>query len=352
MKKILLIEDNNEVRENTAEILQLAGYEVTTAANGKLGVEACKRGLPDLIVCDIMMPELDGYGVLHILSKSEDTASIPFIFLTAKAERDDIRKGMTLGADDYLTKPFDDSELLDAIEARMKRHERFRVSFNRDAEGLNQFMVDARSHAGLQQLSETSEVRKVHKKDSIYQEGSAPRFLYFLRSGKVKTGMINADGKEYITGVYKEGDFFGYLALMEGGAYTDNAVALEESELVLIPSADFHVLMDKNREVASRFIKMLSNDLREQEQRLLQLAYNSVRKRVAEALVMLHARYETDPGARVTMAVSREDLAGIVGTAKESVIRVLSDFKDEGIVETRASEITILNLDKLKRMKN
>src|SRR5688572_13362054 len=100
MKKILLIEDNTEVRENTSEIISLANYEVLTAENGKVGVELAQKEKPDLIICDIMMPELDGYGVLHILSKKPETAGIPFIFLTAKTEKNDVRKGMNLGADD------------------------------------------------------------------------------------------------------------------------------------------------------------------------------------------------------------------------------------------------------------
>src|SRR5690606_41128830 len=99
--KILIIEDNLDIREGTAEILELAGYDVLTAPNGKNGVDIAQSNLPDLIICDIMMPELDGYGVLYLLSKKAETASIPFIFLTAKAERVDIRKGMEMGADDY-----------------------------------------------------------------------------------------------------------------------------------------------------------------------------------------------------------------------------------------------------------
>ena len=112
MKKILLIEDNKDVRENTAEILRLAPYEVVTAKNGKEGVELAQSEKPDLIICDIMMPVLDGHGVLHLLSKNEETSGIPFIFLTAKAERSDFRKGMEMGADDYLTKPF---EVVDGV---------------------------------------------------------------------------------------------------------------------------------------------------------------------------------------------------------------------------------------------
>ena len=121
MTRILVIEDNNEIRENTAEILQLAGYQTFTAENGKIGVETALRENPDLIVCDIMMPVLDGYGVLHLLNKNDSTRNIPFIFLSAKTERTDLRKGMEMGADDYITKPFEEIELLNAIEVRLKK---------------------------------------------------------------------------------------------------------------------------------------------------------------------------------------------------------------------------------------
>ena len=121
MIKVLIIEDNADVRENTAELLELSNYDVATAENGKIGVEIAKKILPDIIVCDIMMPELDGYEVLEALNKNSETASIPFIFLTAKTEKTDMRKGMNLGADDYLTKPFSENELLEAIESRLKK---------------------------------------------------------------------------------------------------------------------------------------------------------------------------------------------------------------------------------------
>jgi CheY-like chemotaxis protein len=121
MKKILIIEDNTEVRENLSEILSLSGYQTISAENGKVGVEKALNDRPDLILCDVMMPELDGFGVLHILSKQPITSDVPFIFLTAKAEKDDFRKGMALGADDYIVKPFDDTILLQTIETRLKR---------------------------------------------------------------------------------------------------------------------------------------------------------------------------------------------------------------------------------------
>src|SRR6188474_2924588 len=102
--RILLIEDNPDIRENTAEILEMSNYLVDTAENGKLGIEKALAQKPDLIICDIMMPVLDGYGVLHLVNKNQQLAGIPFIFLTAKSERTDFRKGMEMGADDYITK--------------------------------------------------------------------------------------------------------------------------------------------------------------------------------------------------------------------------------------------------------
>src|SRR5690606_13956511 len=119
-----IIEDNLEIREGTAEILELTGsYNVLTAENGRIGVELALKHVPDLILCAVMMPELDGYGVLYMLSKQESTMHIPFIFLTAKSECVDMRKAMEMGADDYLVKPFDDIELLNSIESRLRKRD-------------------------------------------------------------------------------------------------------------------------------------------------------------------------------------------------------------------------------------
>ncbi len=351
-KKILLIEDNPEMRENTAEILELSSYEVVTATNGKEGVKLAQQAQPDLIICDIMMPELDGYGVLHMLSRDDLTANIPFIFLTAKAERTDQRKGMSMGADDYLTKPYDDVELLSAVEVRLQKSERLRAGFSRTAEGLDAFMQQARGADALHKLTEEKRMKSFRKKETVYTEGSFPTGIFFLTEGKIKAYRANESGKEFITDLYKKGDFFGYVDLLQETPYQDSAVALEESEVAIIPKEDFFNLLQGNREVSSRFIKMLSNEVKEREERLLQLAYNSVRKRVAEALVMLAQRYRADPSRPFSMAITREDIASIVGTATETVIRTLSDFRQEKLVEMKGSLITILNYEKLVRMRN
>ncbi|GIV34534.1 MAG: transcriptional regulator [Chitinophagales bacterium] len=351
MKKILLIEDNTDMRENTAEILELANYEVITAKNGKEGVEAAQRHLPDLIICDIMMPELDGYGVLHLLSKNSKTAGIPFIFLTAKAERSDMRRGMELGADDYLTKPFDDIELLNAVETRLRKNDLLKKEFTRDIAGLTDFIRSAHGFEDLKKLAEEQEVKSFAKKEVIYKEGSYAKGIYFLNKGKVKIYKTHEEGREFILALVKAGEFFGYHALLENGRYAESAAALEESEVMFIPGNQFYALVFNNAEVSKKFIKMLCNNVAELEDQLVRLAYNSVRKRVAEALVKLHDRYK-EQNQPFSMRVLREDLASIVGTAKESLIRTLSDFKSEGLIDIEDKAIIIRNYDKLLRMRN
>jgi DNA-binding NarL/FixJ family response regulator len=123
MKKILIIEDEPEMRKNITALLRYYEYQPVAAENGRAGVEAARREKPDLILCDVMMPDLNGYSVLQTLQTDAALARIPFIFLTAKGEKDDLRSGMNLGADDYLTKPFVNADLVRAIEARLRRSE-------------------------------------------------------------------------------------------------------------------------------------------------------------------------------------------------------------------------------------
>lgn len=350
MKKILIIEDNTEIRENIGEILELADYEAILAENGKRGVELATNESPDLIICDIMMPELDGYGVLHILSKKESTASIPFIFLTAKAEKSDMRKGMGLGADDYLTKPFDDTELLDSIEARLRKLEALKKDYDKNSEGLNKFISDAKNHHNLESLTASFNPRIYKKKNEIYRVGDYPNHLYMVEKGKVKSLKSNPDGKELITGIYTEGDFFGYEALLKEINHEDSAEAIEESSVIQIPKNEFFELIYSNRDVAQRFIQMLSKNVVEKEQQLIDLAYNSVRQRTAGALLTIYEKFNKEDD-NSPIKILRDDLSNMVGTATESVIRVLSDLKDEQIIEVQSGRIIIKNLEALEMIK-
>lgn len=348
MKKILVIEDNQDVRENVAEILTLSNYAVQTAADGRAGIDLALKDRPDLILCDIMMPQLDGFGVIRILGKRAETADIPFVFLTAKTDKTDFRRAMNLGADDYITKPFDDVELLDAIEIRLGKSERLRNSFDGSADGLVDFMKEAKAYSAFEQLSEDREIRHYRRKDLIYEEGTYPHQLFFINKGKVKVFKTNIHGKELIVDIYKEGQFLGYIPLIQNSAHMESAEALEACEMRIIPKDDFVTLLHKNTNVAAQLIKMLANNITEKESQLLNLAYNSVRKRVAEALLTLHDRYKSGEKAEIT--VMREDLANMTGTAKETVIRTLAEFKSDRLLDIKGSSIIIINRERLENL--
>jgi len=351
MKQILLIEDNLEMRENTAEILELADYQVTKAENGRVGIEKARESKPDLIICDIMMPEMDGYAVLLAVSMIPTLTTIPFIFLTAKAENTDFRKGMSLGADDYLTKPYDDVELLGAVETRLKKNEFIKKEYERNSEGFSSFVNEVKNFPDLKDLSTNYQVRKYPKKNIIYHDGAYPRFLYLINNGTIKTARSNDDGKEFITGIYKPGDFIGYASLIEDKPYTDSAETLETTELALIPREDFIKLFNSNRQVSSKFIKLLTADITASEEKLLKLAYDSVRQRVAHALIDVVKSNKLETATKPIITLSREDLGNMAGTATESAIRALKDLKDDGLIDIDASRITVLNYHKLTNMK-
>jgi CRP-like cAMP-binding protein len=351
MKKILLIEDDLVMRENTEELLELAGFSVESSENGVLGVIKAKEFLPDIIISDIMMPELDGYGVLHMLSNDPLTNTIPFIFLSAKAEKSEVRKGMELGADDYLTKPFEESELLKAIEVRLKKFNENKLAFSKGFEGLVSSAYPEETESLLKKLTESKKTFNFKKKEVVYHEQDTALQLYYLESGKVKTFRSHDDGKEYITSVYSDGDFFGVKALFEDSAYTESAITLEESKVKKIPKEDFLDLVYKNRDISTQFIKMLSKNIEENEKKLISLAYDTVRKRTAQVLVELGDKHSAEKKGPVEIKMTREDLASLAGTAIETVIRCLRDLKNENLIEIKGRSINLLNIGALKEIK-
>ena len=349
MKKVLVIEDNKEILENTAEILELSNYHVCTAENGKIGIEKALSDRPDLILCDIMMPELDGYGVLHLLRKNPETEEIPLIFLTAKAERSDLRRGMEMGADDYVTKPFEELELMNAIESRLHKYDILHKKYNATGKGLSELANDLRTTGLLPLNLDDYTLDTYSKKQVVYSEGKRPRYLYYLRSGKVKAFKSNENGKEYITDLYSQGDFIGYPALIEDHNYEDTAVALEESDIIQIPRDEFQKLVYGDITVATKFIRIITQNVKDKEDRLLNLAYSSLRKRVAKALVDINEKFN-QPGQSKPIEISREDIAQYVGTATESLIRTLSDFKSEKLIEIKDGKISVDHPEKLKNL--
>lgn len=346
--RILIIEDNDDIRESTAEILGLANYEVFQALNGKQGIELAIKHIPDIILCDIMMPELDGYGVLHLLSKRDDTALIPFIFITAKTDRAEIRKGIEMGADDYLTKPFDDIELLNAIESRLKKKERQTKIYSENLTQMTNLFQD--SH-GLDELKKSFDERKIKlmkKKQVIYYEGDTANAIYLILSGSVKTTKMTDEGKELMTGVFQAEDYFGITSLFTGREYKETAEVLEDATLCSVPREVIDQLLYKYPDVANKFIKILAQNIVNHEEQLLQLAYFSVRKRMAEVLIKLHTKHPDNQG----FEISRENLASMAGMAIETVSRILSDFREEGLIDRNASKIIILDMTRLQKLKN
>jgi CRP/FNR family cyclic AMP-dependent transcriptional regulator len=352
MEKILLIEDNEALRENTAEILSLANFEVVTAENGKIGIEMARLHQPNLIVCDIMMPVLDGFGVFQILHKTPALQHIPFIFLSAKSERGDLRKGMEMGADDYITKPFTDAELINAIHTRLEKVKHNRTLAVKGIEGWYQILTDLGKKDEMHIALEQHDIVEYKKKQIIYAEGQHPNKLYYIESGKVKIYKTSESGKEFITSLLSAGDFFGHIALLENKNYVEFAETIEESKIRNIPKREFEDLLTQHQEIALKVIKLLANNIAEKEDQLVALAYHSLRKRVADALLALKKKYEQPDEVVFSIAIAREDLANIAGTATESLIRTLSDFKSEKLISIKEGKITLLEVKKLASLCN
>ncbi len=344
---ILVIEDHDEIRENLCEILEISGYAVVSASNGIEGVKKARTFKPDLILCDILMPELDGYGVLRIVSKDPKTSFIPFIFLTAKTEVEDMRRGMTLGADDYIMKPFDDAQLLDAIEIRLKKYRQKTPIASSNLSGPLLWNME-RSKAVTKELFIHEEKRIIRDKDSVYHEGQYCREVFYLVSGKLKVSKINQMGKDLISYILTPGSIFGYYPIFQNNIYQGQCVGLETSELRCLGKDKFLQKIRSNRDV---FYLLLSDQIRRTsflENKMLDHAYNSVRGKVAHTLVYLYELYQKDGVAEIPLR--REDIAAIAGIAKETLIRTLTAFKEEGVIDTKVTNIIIHAAEPLNEM--
>ncbi len=350
MKTILVIEDNKVVRENTAEILELANYIARTASNGKIGVELAVKHKPDLILCDIMMPELDGYGVVHLLNRNPQTSSIPFIFLTAKAETADFRKGMDMGADDYITKPFDSVQLLNAVELRFKKLDALKENISVGTNDLNKFIDNAASAANIKLTSDEREIITCRKKKIVYSVGKRPFAVHYIVSGKIKTYKETEFGKELITGIHTDGDFIGYTTVLEDTTYSDTAEALEDAELMLIPKGDFLQLINTDAHVSKMFIKLLAKNVLENEEKLIAMAYQSVRKKVALGIIEVLDKFKIEAGCKPEFIIPRQDLSHVMGIATESLVRTLADFKVEKLIDLKEGKIIILEETRLRSL--
>jgi len=346
MKKLLLIEDDVTVRENTAELLELSNYNVITASNGKLGIETAKQEVPDIIICDIMMPEIDGYGVLEALSKNPSTLNIPFIFLSAKTEHKDIRKGMDLGADDYLTKPFEEEELLSAIESRLAKVAILKSYIKEETPEDEENLKNLND---LRELFSKQELQYFKKGETIYEKDKHANYFYLVKRGIVKAHRLDNQGKQLITELYKEDDFFGNHANDPQSSYEDYATAMEETQLYTVSREEFQKILAGNPRITMQLVEVLNNNLSELKNQLMDMAYGSVRKKTANTILLFAERIEKHP--LKSIRISRADLAGVAGMAPESLIRTLSEFKKEGLIEIEGRNIKLLDSQALKMVK-
>jgi len=349
MKTILIIEDDTVLRETTAEILEIENYKVVTAPNGKRGVEQARIILPDLILCDIMMPEMDGYELLKILSKDKKTKRIPFIFMSAKTEMKDVRKGMDLGADDYLTKPISEELLLSAIGSRLAKFELLK-----EEEVLSQMVEDEENLSNdIENIEELknyfcdSGISKKYKKgEIIYKEGEYSNNVYLIYKGKAKSFKIDEFGKELILNIHKDDDLIGLSAIIDNSHYYETMTAMESLEIMCISKSKLLQILESKHKLSLEIFQLVNENLTEVKEQLLQMAFGSMRRKTAKTILKFANIMSNKPTDSIN--ISRRDLAGVAGIATESLIRTLTDFKKNGILEIEGRNIRILDLEKLE----
>ena len=349
MRKIVFVGTNVEGMPNIPEILNIAGYEVFHAQDGKTGVHVVMEQMPDLIISTIQLAYLDGLSLLHVLRKHPPLACTPIIFVTSSNSNDEIRRVMTAGADDCMALPFTETELLYVIECRLRKADMVKNFVLQNAESSNGHNLNEK-----QVLEEFLDGRSLHRfgrNQTIYKEGQSPKYLYFIKNGKVRLFKSSSDGKDLVTDLCGEGDFIGHTELIQNIHYRESAESLDAAELVLVPRSDFQQLLKENLILSYKFNQILATTLTHKNSHLVGIAYNSLRQKVAEALLLVKNKYAASQQEGFAIQMNREVLANIAGTAKESLIRTLSDFKSERLIEVGTDGvIRIVNEKKLQVM--
>jgi CRP/FNR family transcriptional regulator len=202
----------------------------------------------------------------------------------------------------------------------------------------------------LEQIHNSKSNKQFKKGDYIFKEGETPEGLFCISTGKIKLVKKGSNGKEQIVRLSKSGDTLGYRSLIAQDTYAASAIALENCEVCFVPKDDFIDLLNNNPQLNQQVMRLLTMDLGRAERHLTHIAQHSLRERVADSLLMLHELYGEDEKGCIAVSMSREDLANFVGTATESVIRLLSEFKQEGNIELQAKKIKLLNIEKLTKI--
>ncbi len=338
--RIVLIDDNDNMRENIKEILELDNYSVYEAANGKEGIRLIRQVKPDLIVCDIMMPELDGYGVLRIVNQNKETAGIPFIFLTAKNNNQDFRKGMNMGADDYLTKPFTDAQLIEAIDMRLNRLKAFQYA--------NKAEDDFIDHIDAKVLWSSD---YFDKNQVIYRAGAYSDRIYHIQKGQVKLTKQSDTGKTLITDILQPGDYFGHIDVIAEKPYSSTAITITALEVSFLDKKDFQISMLKNKLYAKQVAKELAQNLGNTEDLVLSMAFSTVKKRIVNTLINLNIKFNRNNLQPYTLNIKRNEIAALSGTVKETAIRCLKELEEDGCIDLLPRGIKITDLEALENLR-
>lgn len=352
MKAILLITTNEELRKKVAGIFDYSGYSVTTVPDGAAAIESAIGVQPEVILCDLDLPEPGSYTLLHAVAQHASISRIPVILLGSFPTKEDVRKAMDAGADDCLPLPFEGIELLRAVEAALDRKTRRSLhSAKKHADDVLP-TGDKEDRQRLTVLFGDRDMQTFRRKQSLYSEGQRATQVWFIASGKVKTFRINEDGKELITNLYGQGDLVGYTEALQGDCYRDSARAVEDTGLIAIPRSEFLRIITTSTELSRLLLQMLARNSTRRDEGLVDLAYNSLRKRVANGLLRLSETFNEGVQGNRTINLSRENLAAIIGAAPESLTRTLSDFKKEKLISMQEGVITLLNEEKLRNLVN
>ncbi len=207
-------------------------------------------------------------------------------------------------------------------------------------------------HERMEEIEALKICSSFKKGESIFREGSYASGVYCINAGKIKLAMMGSEGKEQIVRMAKPGDIIGYKALLSGDRYSATATAIEDCNICFIPREIFLVILQKDAGLSFEMMKLLSNELKQAEEKITHLAQKPVRERVAETILFLKETYGIDKDNQINILLTREEIANLVGTATETAIRLLSEFNKDHIIELSGKKIKILDADKLVRTAN
>jgi CRP-like cAMP-binding protein len=350
MKSILVVEENKSISDNLSEMLAIANYKSVAANDCQHGIELAHKYKPDLIISDMLLTGVDGLSMVHILRNDPETEMIPVIMLTATKNSHDFRQAMDAGANDCFELPYNNNELLNVIGNIFRMADVMKKHFYTEFIKPEKAPVPVNNQT-IEKLTLNINTTTYQKKTVVYKQGKRPDYVYYIVKGKVRTYKVHEEGRQLVIGLYNSGDFLGYNALFEETPYKEIAETTELSELVCIPRTDFENMVYKNQTVANKLLKMLAQNITEREQQMIGNAYNTLRKKVAGALISLETKYKSDNGQSYCIDMSRNDIAAIAGTAAESLIRTLNEFKNEEMILIRKNHnIEIINSQKLHNL--